>query len=274
MLTNQNVSAIVCWQQNYRERDLLVQLLTDRFGFKTFLVHGAKKRGFKFKQAVMPFALGDYLATINETGLSYFTAADNLALLANLRQDISKTAYATYLLSLAHAAYGNAPLGQFFFQIKHALELIDAGVDAAIITNIIEVQLLKPFGVEPNWRDCVVCHQVQAPLDFSEQLGGILCAKHLYMDAHRFHLDARTLYYLRLFSQYRLSNKTTVKVNETTKKRLRFFLDTLYRDEVGVNLKAKSFLDQMNSWDDYLRMQQKKLQTPLDKPKKTSYPKS
>ena len=38
---------IVVSRKDYKERDMLVKILTDKYGFKTFFVRGVRKRGFK-----------------------------------------------------------------------------------------------------------------------------------------------------------------------------------------------------------------------------------
>ncbi|MDO4456414.1 MAG: recombination protein O N-terminal domain-containing protein, partial [Ligilactobacillus agilis] len=57
---------IVVSRKNYRERDMLVKILTDRFGFKTFFVRGVAKRGFSMGAAILPYAYGTYLGSISD----------------------------------------------------------------------------------------------------------------------------------------------------------------------------------------------------------------
>ena len=37
---------IVVSRRDYKERDMLVKILTDKYGFKTFFIRGARKRVF------------------------------------------------------------------------------------------------------------------------------------------------------------------------------------------------------------------------------------
>ena len=62
------------------------------------------------------------------------------------------------------------------------------------------------------------------------------------------HLDQRTIYYLRLFSAVDITKINNIKVNRVTKQKLRQVIDKIYDNSVGLNLKSKKFLDQMNSW--------------------------
>lgn len=71
---NVEFSAIVTKRKNYRERDMLVTMFTDKYGFKTFFVRGVRKRGFKLGAAILPFTHGTYIGSINSEGLSFITA--------------------------------------------------------------------------------------------------------------------------------------------------------------------------------------------------------
>lgn len=242
---------IVVSRRDYRERDMLVQILTDKYGFKTFFVRGVRKRGFKLGAAILPFTHGTYLGTINDAGLSFITATREIQQYLALSQDIELNAYAAYLLSLAQKALNERQLvfGGWFLKLRQALELIDAHFDPAIITNIIEIQLMTEFGVRPHLEDCVVCQRSDGPFDYSENYGGLLCQKHFHLDPHRLHLDQRTVYYLRLFSVVDLSRLSSIKVRPETKTMLRKTLDEIYQSQVGIYVPAKKFLDQMAAWD-------------------------
>lgn len=257
MATHQGVDfqGIVISRNDYKERDMLVKILTNKFGIKTFFVRGARKRGFKLASAILPFSHGVYFGNINDQGLSFINGTRELGQYQQIYADIELNAYASYILGLAGAAFGNdEPLPEVWFdKFATAIDLINEELDPAIITNIIEIQLLGRFGVKPFLESCVICGSTQGPFDFSESYGGILCHQHWYLDIHRLHLDQRTIYYLRLFSVVDLKQLHSIKVKPKTKQHLRHTIDTLYSDEVGVYIKAKKFIDQMGSWDQLLK---------------------
>lgn len=246
---------IVVSRNDYKERDMLVKILTDKFGIKTFFVRGARKKGFKLASAILPFSHGLYFGNVNDHGLSFINGTSELEQYQQIYADIELNAYASYIFGLAGAAFGNdEPLpGGWFNKIATSINLIDQRFDPAIITNIIEIQLLDQFGVKPFLESCVVCSSTSGPFDFSESYGGLLCRKHWYLDLHRLHLDQRTIYYLRQFSAIDLDQLRSVNVKNETKKCLRQTIDTLYNDQVGVYVKAKKFIDQMGKWDQILR---------------------
>ncbi|MGM9892443.1 DNA repair protein RecO [Limosilactobacillus sp.] len=238
---------IVIYRRDYRERDLLVKMLTDRIGPAMFYIRDGKKRGFRMASDLLPFTHGTYIGSLADDGLSFINTASETHQYQQIAGDLSKNAYASYILSLVdHAFTDNRPLGGWFDQVAAALELINHGRDEQVVTNVLETQLLAVFGVAPTWQHCVVCGQSDGPLDFSEQYGGMLCSRHWYLDPHRFHLDRRTVYYLQQFAGLNFQRVNNIKINPQTKRRLQLTLDTIYDDQVGLHLKSKRFIQQMN----------------------------
>lgn len=240
-------TGVVMYSKPYRDRDLLVKYLTKEFGKKMFLIRGAKRPKFKMKAAILPFTYGVFTGSVVSDGLSYLNSTKDIKHFKNISADIVKNAYATYIFSLIDLAYqdGNV-IPVVYNQVQLGLELIDKGIDAEIISNIFEVQLLAAFGVAPNWRDCVVCHRTDLPFDYSEEYGGLLCQSHWHLDPYRLRLDARTIYYLRLFSEINLTKINDIKVQKPTKQKIRQTLDQIYEHSVGVIPKSKRFLDQLD----------------------------
>lgn len=241
---------IIMYRKDYQERDLLVKMLTLEHGKKMFFVRGAKKRGFKLTGDILPFTYGHYVGDIREEGLSYVNASKTTEHFSHISEDIFKNAYATYIMSLLDFAFPDSePIPEWYDKLQTGMGLIDQGLDAAVIANIFEVQLLPAFGVQPELRGCVICGESKPPLDYSESYGGLLCPRHYHMDPRRLHLDQRTVFYLRQFSVLDLATLNSITVKTETKKHLRRFLDQIYNDTVGVHPKSKRFIDQMNEWE-------------------------
>lgn len=242
-------NGILLYTKAYREHDLLIKFLTKEFGKKMFLVRGAKRPKFKMRAAILPFTYGLYGGDIMESGLSYILNDKHLEHFQNISEYITKNAYATYIMSLIDLAYPDGePIPTWYNKLLIGMRLIDEGFDEQIITNIFEVQLLNAYGVAPDWVDCTICHRTDLPFDYSEAYGGLLCQNHWNKDPYRMHLDARTIYYLRLFSVVDLAKLTHIKVSDQTKKSLREVLDQIYARSVGVVPKSKHFIDQLGKF--------------------------
>ncbi|AYM03204.1 DNA repair protein RecO [Levilactobacillus yiduensis] len=240
---------ILLFRRDYAERDFLIKFLTAEFGKKMFLVRGAKKKGFKMVADILPFTVGSYVGDIADDGLSYIRTARETRQFQNISADIFKNAYATYIMSLVDQAFPDSqPLPDWYHRVQRALTLIDDGVNAAIVTNIVEIQLMPAFGVAPQLQGCAICGRTDLPFDYSESYGGLLCQQHWQMDPRRLHLAQRTIYYLRQFSVLDLDRVHSINVKPQTEHALRQLMDEIYDSQIGVHPKSKRFLDQMQSW--------------------------
>lgn len=247
-------NGIVMLRKDYRERDMLVKILTDHFGKKMFFIRRARKRGFSLAAAILPFTHGTYIGNTRADGLSFINTAKNYRQWQSISQDITLNAYATYILNLIDVAFPDGQvIAEWYQRALFALNAIDEGFDPQIITNIIEIQLLQPFGVAPRLESCVVCQRTDLPFDYSQRYGGLLCKQHWQLDPYRFHASARAIYLMRLFSVINLQQINSISVKATTKQELRRMLDRIYQDDIGLSLKSKHFLDQMDQWDQVMK---------------------
>jgi DNA repair protein RecO (recombination protein O) len=239
---------LIIARYNYRESDMLVKMLTDRFGKRMFLFRRARKPGFRMTAAILPFTVSDFVGTIaSGSGLSYVNTVRGTVQFKQISSDLELNAYTSYILALVDLAFDeDQALPQWFAFTEQALKLIDSGTDPQIVTNIAEIQLLPSFGVGPNWRGCSVCGRSDLPLDFSDKYGGLLCSNHWELDPRRYHASQRCVYYLRLFSQTDLLQLGKVSVREDTRRELRNVIDRIYDGLVGIQPKAKRFLDELN----------------------------
>ncbi|MHA8111178.1 DNA repair protein RecO [Lactobacillaceae bacterium Melli_B4] len=239
-------NGILLYRRNYREHDMLVKFFTNEYGSKMFLVRRGRKPGFKLSSDILPFTYGKYEGSISSDGLSYIREPIETHHYLNITEDIVLNAYATYMMNLIDTGLPEGtPDHRWFNQLFYALQLVDNGIDPAIVTNVVEVQALRLFGVAPELKDCVVCHRNDLPFDYSTNYGGLLCEQHWHLDPNRFHLDQRTIFYLRRFSVVDLKKVRSINVNDETKQRLRWLLNSIYEDTVGIHLKSKQFLDQI-----------------------------
>ncbi|MCO6543899.1 MAG: DNA repair protein RecO [Lactobacillus sp.] len=249
LLRDQTFNGLVLRNQDYRENDQLVHIFTDRFGIITFWLRGVKKAKSKQRYLALPFTYGKYQGTINSQGFSYLNDGLQVQQFTQIASDIKLNAYVTYLNDLVLRAFGAAkPQLQWFRRLTQASKLINQGLDPEIITNILEIQLLEPFGVAPNLKACVIGGETRGIFDYSIVLSGIICQKHWTADEHRLQLLPKTVAYLRLFAQVDLLRIGSIKVDHRIKGQLRQTIDAIYRDSVGIYPKSKKFIDQMYHW--------------------------
>ncbi|GMA69121.1 hypothetical protein GCM10025879_03670 [Leuconostoc litchii] len=133
-----------------------------------------------------------------------------------------------------------------------ALQKLDAGLDPQIIANIFEIQLLVPLGVAPNLKADPITGQIDGKFDYSEKYNGIIAENHFDLDEQRLMLDQKTVFYLRQLSVIDLRQIQNIKMSVKTKRGLQRVIDYIYEKQVGLKPRAKTFIEQMHSWQNTL----------------------
>ncbi|MCS4488951.1 DNA repair protein RecO [Streptococcus sciuri] len=245
---------LILFNRDYREDDKLVKIFTEMSGKRMFFVKHASRSALN--PVIQPLVVADFILRINDNGLSYIVDYKKVTHYSKITADLFRLAYASYILALADAAIeDNVQDPNLFVFLKKVLDLMEEGLDYEILTNIFEVQILDRFGVLLNFHNCCVCHRAGLPFDFSYRYSGVLCPKHYDRDEHRTHIDSNVLYLLDCFQQVPIDDVRTISLKPEMKAKIRQFLDSLYDDYVGIHLKSKKFIDDLETWGDIMKTQ-------------------
>lgn len=240
------VQGIIFKREKYKEADLLAKIFTKTDGIITLVVKGALRPKSKLGAATLNFCHGTYIIYTNGKGLSTLRTYKEVKQYDQLYEDLTKNAYASFILDLIdHAFVEYQPLGNYYDLGKLAIEKINTGSDPEMITQIVQMKMLKAYGVEPELRHCVICGKVRGIFDYSVKRGGIICSNHFATEQERMHLMPKTTALLRTIGLIPFERLGAIKINLKTKKESRKAIDRIYRDTVDLNLKTKKFLDEL-----------------------------
>ena len=254
MTLRSETKGMILFTKDHREKDKLVKIFTEKHGKIMFFVRGARGRNSSVAPAILPFTEATYIADINSDGLSFLKDYKELENFKLIQQDIFVSAYATYILNLVDVAIEDQTYDPALYGFtKQALMYLNKGLDAEIITNIFELQLLSRFGYDFEWKACSVCGETHGRFDFSSQYSGVLCERHWEMDRRRYHADPKAIHFMRLFASITLDQIESITLKEDTKLAIRQTVDLLYDEFTGVRLKSKKFIDEMKSWEGMLK---------------------
>lgn len=249
---------LILSSRNYKEKDKLVKIFTESSGKMMFYIKGIHRQNQPLAPALLPFTEAVYIGNFRSEGLSFLSSVKDVHAFRHIQEDIFLSGYGTYLLNLVDAAIEDHQYDPHLFQFtQQALQRMDQGDDAEIITNIFEVQILQRFGIAPIWTHCVVCGETKGKFDYSSKYGGVICERHWSMDDHRYHADPRAVYFVRMFSAISYDKISGIHLKEETKQAIRELIDQLYDEYVGIHLKSKKFIDQMKSWAHVLKTPEK-----------------
>ncbi|WEV60714.1 DNA repair protein RecO [Streptococcaceae bacterium ESL0729] len=239
--------ALVLYTRNYREKDKLAKIFTADFGKRMFFIKNAPKS--KINGALQPACESEMILQINGNGFSFIKDLSHPNFHKKIAEDIFLNAHTTYMMALADAALPDNQVDKPLYKfLTRSIDLIEGGFDPEIITNIFEIQLLPHFGIELNFSECAFCHRRDLPLDFSFKYSGALCPNHFFEDERRSHLDPNVLYFVNIFTRVDLDKLESISLKPELKKKIREFVNELYDEYVGLHLKSKKFLDEMDKW--------------------------
>ncbi|MGT2755261.1 DNA repair protein RecO [Streptococcus ovis] len=243
---------LVLYNRNYREDDKLVKIFTEQAGKRMFFVKHASHS--KLTAGIQQLVVADYIVKLNEEGLGYIDDVSQMKMFKRIQADIFTLAYASYVVSLADACMQDGIIDAALFSfVEKTLDLMEEGMDAEILTNIFEIQLLGRFGVSLNFHECVFCHRVGLPFDYSYKYSGVLCPQHYQEDERRSHVDPNVLYLLDQFQAISFAELETISIKPEMKRKLRLFIDQLYEEYVGIHLKSKKFIDNLTDWGQIMK---------------------
>ena len=206
---------LVLFNRNYRENDKLVKIFTEQAGKRMFFVRGGGSG--KLSAVIQPLTIAEFMMTVNDEGLSFIEDYSQAESFKEITSDIFKLSYATYLAALTDAAIADGVAdAQLFAFLEKTLELMEEGVGL--------------------------------PFDFSYKFSGLLCPNHYAEDERRSHLDPNVPYLLDCFQGLSFEELRSISVKDDMKRKLRHFIDDLYDNYVGIHLKSKKFIDNLNSW--------------------------
>ncbi|MCM0599369.1 DNA repair protein RecO [Periweissella fabalis] len=253
MSGNDTFTGIVMYRKNYREADVLTKVLTREAGKRMFFLKNGKRPSYALASETLPYTYATYEGRLNPTGLSFLNTAKQATHFRLLNEDIEVNAYATYILSLIDAAFEDRVIiTGWFDQILAAFAKLNDHFDPQVISQIIALKLLPDFGVPLQLQGCVMCGELTDEMDFSDKYHGLLCSKHFNTDRHRLNMTPKALYYLRLFSNIDITQVNSINVHQETKVELQRVIDLIYDNTVGIHVRARSFIEQMDTWQQAL----------------------
>lgn len=254
---NEPFDGVVLFKRPYKEKDLLVKIFTQKYGTKMFYIRRGQSANHSLRPQLMPMTYNQYIGTVNEEGLSFIKEGATVSFYPTIQGDALIYAYGTYLLQLVDAALPDeTPSEKVYNLLVQVLTRMNNKEPVEILINFVELHLLKEFGVNFDWRGCVICHCQEGPFDFSLRKHGLLCRKHWIEDSFRLHLDPKAVGIARVLALVELTQIDGIKVSSPIKEELRRLIDEIYEEYVGIRLRAKSYLDKLNQPDEFFKKQQ------------------
>ena len=175
--------AILLRRLDYGDFDLILTFLSLERGKISLIAKSAKKSTKRFAGILELFSLMEVVAgTGKGRGLAVLQEAALKSPFSTIRNDIRKTAYASYWCELLNKwVEENQKQAPLYYLLKHVLSQLDGGAPAAAeISIFFQMRLLNISGHGPSLRQCGRCRKnletIECnPVVFDIAKGAILC---------------------------------------------------------------------------------------------------
>ncbi|MGJ9381706.1 DNA repair protein RecO [Salipaludibacillus sp. CF4.18] len=246
----QKIEGIVIRTTNYGESNKILTVYSREFGKVALMAKGAKKPKSRFASSSQLFIYGSFVYHQSK-GIGTLNQADILDSFREIRSDLMLTAYGAYMVELLDKLIDDREKNPYLFElIYQLLHHLNEGEDGEILLRIFETKMLAYTGSMPVLHECTNCGRFDLPFVFSLRQGGVLCSQCMHIDDYHLKVSSATIKLLQLFQQLNPTRIGHISVKTETKQQLKKVLEMYYQEHVGVYLKSKRFLDQMEKFTD------------------------
>lgn len=246
------VEGIVIRTVDYGEANRILHVLTKEAGKISMMARGAKKVKSRFSAISQPFTHGEFVIYRSSAqAMGTINSGELINSHQRLREELVLSAYAAYLAELtSRLVEEGVPVPHIFAQLAAAFEAMEEGKDAAVITQVYEMDMLAVAGFMPQLHACVSCGREDGDFHLlSGQLGGTICDRCSDQDGQAISVSRGVMRLLRAIQQLDLRRLGSVNVSTQAKKEMKQFIRTCMDAHLQVRWRSRDFLDQLAELD-------------------------
>ncbi len=235
----ESVEGIVIGETPYGDTSKIINVLTKEHGIIGVICKGAMSIKSTLRSVTMKLSYGIFHLYYKKGKLSTLVSVDIINEFKNIRGDILRISYASYITDLVNQVLKQTNEESIYNDYINALLKIEEGLNPMVITNILEVKLLASLGVGLNLTSCISCGNAKEIVTLSSERGGLIC-KNCYRGERIIPLSiikTLNMYYL-----VDIKSISKLSLKEDIIKEINRFLTNYYDDYTGLYLKSKDFL--------------------------------
>lgn len=235
----EEVEGIVVSETNYSETSKILNIITKEYGLIGVISKGCRNLKSPLRSVSSRLTYGKFIIYYKKDKLSILTEVNVINSFKNLKKDITKISYASYLLELSQQVYKQNHSNDVLKLLIEGLTKIDTGFDPLVIMNIIELKYLEYLGVMPIIDACAICGSKQNIKTLSSYKGGYICNK-CYSNEKI--VSEKTIKLIRMFYYVDISKISKLEISDKAKNEINIFLNDYYDRYTGLYLKSKKFI--------------------------------
>lgn len=237
------VEGIVLTSQDYGDTSKIINVITKEYGIIGIIAKGCKSIKSNLRSVTDKLTYGIFNIYYKKDKLSILSSVDVIDNFKNIKKDISKISYATYLLELTGQVIKHSSKLEIYDLLINGLIKINEGYDPLVIMNIIELKYLDYLGVMPIIDSCSKCGSIYSIKTLSSDSGGYICSK-CYKNEKM--VSDKTIKLIRMYYYVDISKITKLEVSKDAKQEINSFLNEYYEKYTGLYMKSKNFINNLN----------------------------
>jgi DNA repair protein RecO (recombination protein O) len=247
-----STAAIVLRRREYGDFDLIVTVLTQDHGKRTFIAKAAKKSTRRFPGVLEPF--NNLQITFRESrrkGMAVLEEASLIGTLGRIRSDFGKTAYASYWVECIALWMEEGQIRPDIYQLLNFVlgELDRSEIAADLLSVLFQMRFIGQEGLQPVLGRCTCCqtdidHLLQHDFCIDLGQGGVICNR-CPPGRHRgLRLSKGTLKQLLWVADGDLTRARRVRFSDQAMAEARAFLEAFVPYHIGRVPKSLRILQQ------------------------------
>ncbi len=246
---NDVVEGIILKQQDYRDKDVLLTVLTKEYGKLTFVGQGIRKLTSKNAGSLLSCTIAqlhfDYHA-----GKTMFRlkTARTMTLFRKSHQDLEKSLATGFACELSDvlAIQGFDETSELFDLLKETLQCIENEEMDITVLTLFTIACMDLFGISADVDECVHCGKKNV-VAFSSKQGGFLCKEcaALFMEPSQSISDLRRM---RLLVKGGMENISIIQQAGGAEFQDLERLVEMLREHAGLKLKSFTLLQRLANY--------------------------
>lgn len=236
------IEGIVLNVKSYGETSKIINVLTKDHGIIGIMAKGAKTLKSELRSVTDKLTYGKFNVYYKKDKLSTLISVDVIDNLRNIKKDIDKISYVSFLLELTEQVIKQNLDEDIYDILINGILKINEGFDPLVITNIVELKFLDKLGVMPIIDMCAQCGNTENIVTLSSICGGYICRNCHKNDVI---VNEKTIKLIRMFYYVDISKISKLEVSDVAKMEINRFLDEYYDSYTGLYLKTKQFINNL-----------------------------
>ena len=238
-----DVEGIIINSKDYKDNSKIIDIFTKDYGIIGVIAKGCKSLKSNLRSVTDKLTYATFTLYYKKDKLSILSEASIINNFSNIKKDIEKISYASFLTDLSNQVYKQCEDNSLYDLLISALIKINENFNSLIITNIIELKYLEYLGVMPNLDGCTICGSKNV-VTLSSDRGGYLCSK-CHMNEPI--VSDKAIKLVRMYTLVDINKISKLDISKDVVFEVNSFIDDYYDRYTGLYLKSKSFLKNLNN---------------------------